>query len=141
MRSQRSPSRTIQRIRADLVCLIEQNALSIVFQPILSLQTGEVVGYEALTRVPDDCPFANTGELFQAAQDADMLQELEQETRRLTFKAASLHWAEGARLFLNVSPSVFLGDGFTNELCRELERESRLDPRQVVVEITERADD
>jgi len=141
VRSQRTLSRTIQRIRADLVCLIEQNALSIVFQPILSLQTGEVVGYEALTRVPDDCPFANTGELFQAAQDAEMLQELEQETRRLTFKAASLHWAEGARLFLNVSPSVFLRDGFTNELCRELERESRLDPRQVVVEITERADD
>ena len=141
MRSQRTPSRTIQRIRADLVCLIEQSGLSIVFQPILSLQTGEVVGYEALTRAPDDAPFANTSELFQAAQDADMLQELEQETRLLTFKAVSRKWVDGARLFLNVSPSVFLRDGFTNELCRELEREARLDPRQVVVEITERADD
>ena len=141
MRSQRTPSRTIQRIRADLVCLIEQNELSIVFQPILSLQTGEVVGYEALTRAPADSPFANTGELFQAAGEADMLEELEQATRLLTFRAVSRHWVDGARLFLNVSPSVFLRDGFRNELCCELERESRLDPRQVVVEITERADD
>ncbi len=141
MRSQRTQSRTIQRIRADLVCLIEQNALSVVFQPILSLQTGEVVGYEALTRAPADSPFADTTGLFQAAQDADMLHELEQETRLLTFKAVSRNWVDGARLFLNVSPSVFLRDGFTNELCRELEREARIDPRQVVIEITERADD
>jgi len=141
VRSQRAPSRTIQRIRADVVCLIEQNALSVVFQPILSLQTGEVVGYEALTRAPDDGPFANTGELFQAAQEADMLQELEQETRLLTFRAVSRHWVDGARLFLNVSPSVLLRDGFTDELCRELERESQLGPRQVVIEITECADD
>ncbi len=70
-----------------------------------------------------------------------MLPELERATRLLTFKAVSRNWVDGARLFLNVSPSVFLHDGFKDELCRELERESRLDPRQVVIEITERADD
>jgi len=141
VRSQPTQSRTIQRIRADLVCLIEQNELSVVFQPILSLRTGDVVGYEALTRAPADSPFADTGELFQAAQEADMLPDLERATRLLTFRAVSRKWVEGARLFLNVSPSVFLQDGFKDELCRELERESRLDPRQVVIEITERADE
>ncbi len=140
MRSQRTPSRTIQRIRADLVSLLEADALAIVFQPIVSLRTGDVVGYEALTRAPTDGAFSDTGELFLAAERAQMLNELELETRRLTFKAASRQWAEGSRLFLNVSPPVFLQDGFADQLCRELERDSRLDPRQVVVEITERAD-
>ena len=106
MRTKRAPSKSVQRTRTDLAALIEQEDLTIVFQPILDLRSGEVVGYEALTRPADDSPFAGAGELFQAAERVEVIAELERALRRLTFTAASLHWAEGIRLFLNVSPSA-----------------------------------
>ena len=141
VRSKRAPSKSVQRTRTDIAALIEQDDLTIVFQPILDLRSGEVIGYEALTRPAADTPFAGPGELFEAAERVEMIAELERALRRLTFTAASLHWVEGTRLFLNVSPTAVLEDGFTECLCRELERGSRLDPRQLVIEITERADD
>ena len=141
MQSRPAPSKSVQRIRADLARLIEQDELAIVFQPILSLRSGKIIGVEALTRLPSESGFADTAELFRLAERVDMVHELEIETRRRTFDAASQQWAEGTRLFLNVSPRVFVRDGFIDRLCRELERGSSLDPRQVVVEITERADE
>jgi len=141
VRSKRAPSKSVQRTRTDLAALIEQDDLTIVFQPILDLRSGAVVGYEALARPPSGSPFAGASELFEAAERVEMTAELERALRRLTFTAASRHWVEGTRLFLNVSPTAVLEDGFTEGLCRELERGSRLDPRQLVIEITERADD
>ena len=141
MQSRHAPTKSVQRIRADLTSLIERDELIIVFQPILSLRSGQIVGQEALTRMPEDCGFSDTLDLFRSAERADMVHELEMEARRRTFAAASKQWAEGTRLFLNVSPRVFVRDGFLDRLCRELERSSSLDPRQVVVEITERADE
>jgi len=141
VQSRRAPSKSVQRIRTDLTRLIEQDELAIVFQPILSLRSGRIIGQEALTRLPSDSGFADTAELFQSAELADMVHEVEMAARLRTFAAASQQWAEGVRLFLNVSPRVFVRDGFIDRLCRELERGSSLDPRQIVVEITERADE
>ena len=141
MPSTRAPSKSVQRTRADLAALIEQDGLTVVFQPILDLRSGEVIGYEALTRPASKGPFAGAAELFAAAERVEMIVELERAVRRLTFTAASRHWVEGVRLFLNVGPTAVLEDGFTGSLCRELEQGSRLDPRQLVIEITERTDE
>jgi len=57
--------------------IISSNNLRTVFQPIVSLQTGEVIGYEALTRGPKDSKYINPELLFEEAKTHELLWDLE----------------------------------------------------------------
>jgi len=48
-----------------------------VYQPLVELASGEVVGYEALARGPQDTPFERPDLLFGAAREAGRLAELD----------------------------------------------------------------
>lgn len=53
--------------REELKTIIEKNLVYPVFQPIVSLHTGEVHGYEALSRMVLPKKIKNTEELFSVA--------------------------------------------------------------------------
>ena len=126
--------------RIQLRRLIEDEAICIVFQPIVSLCSGETIGYEALSRPDPEYGFAHAGQLFETAEQCGALPELEMVCRRATFAAAAAGWSDDALRFLNCSPPVFGGATFLDLIAADLKRVDGLDSRRIVLEITERAD-
>lgn len=119
--------------------LIQDEALTILFQPIVNLGSGETIGYEALSRPDQDYGFEHASELFEVAEECGILPELEMVSRRATFAAAT-EWPDSALLFLNSSPPVFGGSTFLELIDDDLKAAGKLDARRIVLEITERAD-
>lgn len=56
----------------------------IVFQPIISLKNGDILGYEALSQTPDENIFGSIEDIFVEAQEQDYLRELEHFVRLKT---------------------------------------------------------
>ncbi len=61
----------------ELNYIIESGSISTVFQPIVSLLDGSVLGYEALSRGPSQSPLQSPDKLFKAAEDCNKTWELE----------------------------------------------------------------
>jgi hypothetical protein len=60
--------RTLEELAAAVVRVASGRLLTPVYQPIYSLTTGEVLGYEGLVRPRPDAGFANPGAMFVAAE-------------------------------------------------------------------------
>ncbi len=119
--------------------LEEEDVLS-VYQPIASLQSGTVVGYEALSRFPrartEDAGMSVEA-LFCSASERGQLWQLEKLCREAAIKQAMGKPAE-ALLFLNVDPNVIHADDFVSGFTKELLASVGLAPEEIVFEITER---
>ncbi len=134
-----TPTRTIAEEQELLRALLDQRAIEIHFQPIVDFQSGEVAGFEALTRFDvDTFGFRHAGELYDAAARCGVTRDLEALARRRTFESMT-DWPAGAMLFLNNSPEVFTDDTFFLTLSNELTAAGEpLPTRHVVLEVTER---
>lgn len=108
-----------------------------VYQPIVSLTTGEVFGYEALSRGPQGHPLESPGELFSLAEQAGLLYALETACREKAIATFRPPRPE-SRLFLNINPQVINDHAFTGGRTRQLLGEAGLVPAGVTLEITER---
>lgn len=126
--------------REQLLGVIASRAVSVAFQPILDLNDGMIVAYEALTRIDPATGFANPAQLFSAAAQHDLLWELEAVTRAASIEAAAT-WPTDTRLFLNTTPSVFADARFPGSLRESIGRAPGLLPQRVVLEITELSDE
>jgi EAL domain-containing protein (putative c-di-GMP-specific phosphodiesterase class I) len=116
----------MDRTRAAIARIIATRAFSPVFQPVVDLQSGAPIGYEALTRFADGRPPDAT---FAEAHVVKMGFELELATLRGALDAAS-GLPRDAWLSVNVSPRLLLADDRLLDLvvCAG---------RRIVVEITE----
>ncbi|MGA3057791.1 MAG: EAL domain-containing protein [Candidatus Limnocylindrales bacterium] len=113
-------------VRAQLDSIIADRAFMPVFQPVVQLETREVVGFEALTRFLDGTP---PDRRFAEAHSAGMSVRLETACVREQLEAAS--WLPpGPWVSLNVSPALATA---VVPLVSMLERADR----EVVLEITE----
>ncbi len=107
-----------------------------VFQPIVELDTGRVVAYEALARGPAG-PLHSPDALFAAARDAGRLGELDAACRRAAFEGAVKQGLLAPlTVFVNVEPEVL-----DRAPLRDLLAIAEAAPGElrVVMEITERA--
>lgn len=107
-----------------------------LFQPIVELVSGAVVGYEALTRGPAG-PLQAPDELFGAARRAGLLAELDQLCASSAVRcAATVGIGRELSLFVNVEPETI-----DVSALRSLARfaSSVADGPQLVLEVTERA--
>jgi len=120
---------------AELDRALSEGGLRSVFQPIVDLYSGFVVGYEALARGPEG-PLESPGALFPAAAAAGRLAELDRECRRAAVRGASeAGLSDPLTLFVNVDPETLEQQG--SQALEDLaDAEQRL---RIVVEITERA--
>ncbi|WNB86946.1 EAL domain-containing protein [Cellulomonas sp. ATA003] len=121
---------------ADIDEVIARGQVRSVFQPIVDLDSGAVVAYEALARGPEG-PLERPDVLFAAARDAGRLRELDELCRRTALRTAiTAGVLAPLTLFVNVEPEVL-----DTAPLEELLAISAAAPRdlQVVLEITERA--
>jgi EAL domain-containing protein (putative c-di-GMP-specific phosphodiesterase class I) len=116
--------------------VLEGGSVTSVFQPIVELDSGLVVAYEALARGPEG-PLHAPDDLFAAARSEGCLTELDQACR-----AAALRGATRAGLFAPLTVFVNIEpDALDDEpLAALFDRADRYaGSLQVVLEITERA--
>jgi EAL domain-containing protein (putative c-di-GMP-specific phosphodiesterase class I)/GGDEF domain-containing protein len=116
--------------------VMEERAVTAVFQPIFGFREGRIVGYEALARGPVGSMLQAPQELFGAAQEAGISLELNIICIQEILRAFSRHGLEG-NLFLNVSPQLIIQRGFEQERAARFMRELGLEARRVVIELTE----
>jgi diguanylate cyclase (GGDEF)-like protein len=123
---------------AEAVSLVASSrALRPVYQPIISLASGDPVGFEGLVRPAPDSGFANAQSLFTAAEIADRIVELDMAAIE-TIVAGVGRLPPGVYLSLNMSPRTLETEQFhVGELVGILRR-YRLEPGQIVLELTER---
>lgn len=106
------------------------------YQPIVELETREVVAYEALARGPRESQLAMPLALFDAAERAGLTAALDQLCRAAALEgAASVAAEQPIPLFVNVEPDA-LGSDLFDEQGRQLLDSGRV---RVTVELTERA--
>jgi EAL domain-containing protein (putative c-di-GMP-specific phosphodiesterase class I) len=115
---------------------LRPGAVRSVYQPIIELDTGRVVAYEALARGPEG-PLERPDQLFGAACRAGRLAELDEICRAAAFRGAVEHGLLAPlTVFVNVEPEVLDSAPLDDLLAIAGTAPQEL---RVVVEITERA--
>ena len=116
---------------------IRNEDIQTVFQPIISLVDGELLGYEALSRGPANTPLQNPDKLFSYAMEHDQLWDLEYLCRTKALESAHALQSEG-KLFLNVNPNILNDPKFRHGFTKEYLSRYKIDSEKIVFEITER---
>jgi EAL domain-containing protein (putative c-di-GMP-specific phosphodiesterase class I)/GGDEF domain-containing protein len=117
--------------------ILRDKAISIVYQPVASLEDGKITGYEALTRGPENSYFNKPVNLFGYAEKTNQLYALEKLARQKALSGFGDNYKD-KKIFINISPQVVNDPSFRiDELITYL-AEIGASPQQVVFEITER---
>ena len=107
------------------------------YQPLVNLRTGEVLGYEALSRGPEQTPYYSPMALIELAKRLDKTWELEMLFRKKALER--LHEIHQDRLlFINVDPDVIKTNAFKSGLTKEYLNSVGGEEKSIVFEITER---
>ena len=116
--------------------VLDRDAVRSVYQPLVELASGRLVGYEALARGPVG-PLERPDHLFAAARQEGLLAELDAACRRSALRGALEHGLVAPlTLFVNVEPEVLERAPLDDLVALAARAPGRL---QVVLEITERA--
>jgi diguanylate cyclase (GGDEF)-like protein len=118
--------------------VLARRALSAIYQPIVQLKDGQLVGHESLIRGPIGSPLHSPDALFRAARAEDIALELE----RACLIEGLKSWAEHSgdkRLFLNFSAeaTIQLVESVTVSVVMQALESLSVSPSALVVEITE----
>ena len=124
----------------DLGNIIGNREIKTVFQPIISLRDGEILGHEALSRITCETEIENIETLFVLAGKYNCLWELEQLCRTKAFEAAFRFMIPpySKKLFINVNPNVLHDETFQRGLTKEYLNQYQISPGNIIFEITER---
>jgi EAL domain-containing protein (putative c-di-GMP-specific phosphodiesterase class I) len=117
--------------------IIQQETVETVFQPIVEIESREVLGWEALARGPRDTMFETPRAMFSLSARVGVATELD----RLCCEAAIAAFAGGpasGKLFLNTLPGTLGDAGWTEERLLPLLEGFGLEPASVVIEVSER---
>jgi len=131
-----------QELGAELRRALERDEIIVRYQPVVSLETGEIAAFEALARwehpergllVPDD--------FLGIAEESGLIVELgasvmAQALSQVRNWQETLPGAEEIGLWVNLAPGEFTNEQLVEDLSIALSR-ARFDPRKLTVEITE----
>ena len=102
----------------DFFKIINEKKIKSVFQPIVSLKTGEIVSFEALSRITLESCTLNIEELFKIANTIEQSWKLDQLCRKCAIKA-SQQMPSGKKLFINVDANILLDSDFVQGFTKE----------------------
>jgi diguanylate cyclase (GGDEF)-like protein/PAS domain S-box-containing protein len=127
------------RLRTQLESAIENDELRVLYQPIISLGSGEIVGVEALIRW--EHPKLGTlspSEFVPIAEESGLITNIGQWVLQQACTHAAA-WNKGGRdlyVSVNVSARQLREPGFADEITAAL-TESGLEPSRLMLELTE----
>ena len=122
---------------------LEEGQLSLNYQPIVNLQSGEVEGFEALMRwIHPEKGFISPGVFIPVAEDSGLIVDASRWALRESCKALKRIEGQsgyGNHLFMSVnfSSTDFAEENFVEQLYTTLS-ETDVPPEQIHLEITER---
>jgi EAL domain-containing protein (putative c-di-GMP-specific phosphodiesterase class I) len=114
--------------------LLDQEAVRVLFQPIVELPTRVALGYEALGRGAHPQLMVSPTELFRLAEQCHLAPELSRLLRQISVREARA-LSTGARLFLNLHPAERPDENLLDSLA-ELQKSLR-DGQKMVLEVHE----
>jgi EAL domain-containing protein (putative c-di-GMP-specific phosphodiesterase class I) len=118
--------------------ILAMRQINPVFQPIISLQSNKIIGYESLSRLSHSGRITNPEELFEKARVYGMTLQIERLCREKALERVVELDLEGL-IFLNVCPALLYAEnhqrGFTANLLEKL----GIDSSRVVFELTEKS--
>lgn len=133
---QRESSDAAER-KARLEEIIAAGTVRTLVHPIFRLDDMSIIGYEALSRGPEDSEFERPDKLFKVAYDADLVVTLERLCRRRAFETAA-GLPEGRKLFINIEPDAVGDPELRDIMFTTLLADAKIRPEDIVFEITER---
>lgn len=116
--------------------ILAQRQLNALFQPIIHMQRGEIVGYEGLIRGPSDSPLHSPMNLFKVARAHNLSVAVEHMCRRVVLERFAELDLPG-KLFLNVSPEMLLQPHARHGETLGYIQEVGIHPDRVIIELTE----
>jgi len=121
----------------ELQNIIKNKSITVVFQPIVNVQDQSIIGYEALTRGPEESLFYYPDKLFQYATEYCLLSDLEILCRDTAIKQFVELKLIG-QLFLNISPLVLLDVAHPQGETVKFVEKAGLDCKNIVIELSEK---
>lgn len=117
--------------------ILDRRLISVVYQPIVDLASGAILGWEALARGPRGSHFRSPDVIFNFAEDAGLLFAVERVCREQALRGLG-SLAAAQKIFINVHPRTMCDPNFTRGETMQLIKGIGIEPRNVVFEITER---
>jgi len=117
--------------------VISEHLVQPVFQPIVDLASGAVLGFEGLSRPMAESGFSDPGSMFAAAESLGRTVELDLVCLQAVVAGASSMPANQL-LSINLSPRTIEAPNFSAEAIMSVLDSHGVDPRRVFVEVTER---
>jgi diguanylate cyclase (GGDEF)-like protein len=127
----------LRRASASVVDLVRGASLTPVYQPIVEVATGRVVGFEGLVRPAPGSGFEDPGSLFAVAEATGRTAELDKLCVE-TLVGGAGRLAPDQTLSLNLSPHTLEAPEFSVATLVRMLEAAAFDPRRVVLELTER---
>ncbi|HSK51402.1 MAG TPA: EAL domain-containing protein [Clostridia bacterium] len=127
----------LARAARSIVEIVAANAISPVYQPIVDVRSGAVVGFEGLARPEDGTGFGDAGSLFTVAEASGRTADLDWVCIRSILAGAG-RVEPHQSLSVNLSPMTVEAPEFTPQPLLGLIARAGISPERVVIEITER---
>lgn len=134
------PDASRARLHRDFVEILRDQNLNVLFQPVLDLRCGQILGWEALSRGPEGSPLHEPRALFAYAEEIGELFRLERLSReRALDSLRGLGMLPNAqKLFLNSHVAALNDPCFGPATFKELLAARQLLPQSLVLEFSER---
>lgn len=117
--------------------IVRARNLTPVYQPIVDLRDGTVLGFEGLIRPGASSSFSNPGQLFSAAAAAGRTVELDLACFEIV-AAGSAQIDPQQVVTINLSPETLEVEDFSASWLLEILARYQISPGRVIVELTER---
>jgi EAL domain-containing protein (putative c-di-GMP-specific phosphodiesterase class I) len=126
-----------ERSYSDVITrVLDGGLLATVFQPVVSLFDGSVLGYEALARPEGFAAMDSVDEVFEAARTSGHIRDLDWVCRRRAVEDAK-QLPKATTLFLNISASSLIDPIHGVDQLLDLLHSMGRAPQTVVLDITE----
>lgn len=123
-------------LRAHLSDILARRQLSALFQPIINMQTGDIIAYEGLIRGPSDSPLHAPMNLFKVARAGGLTTRVEDLCSQVILERFAELDLPG-KLFLNVSPECLLQRDARHGDTLDYIQHIGINPERVIIELTE----